>query len=89
MAQNEILLRLKGTSDFSDIQSDVKTLQKYFSGLKLPDNISGKFKGQLQDLERELANYQKQIESGFKTKGDITGLEKTGKKIISLMTEML
>lgn len=88
MAQNEILLKLRGTSDFSDIQSDVKTLQKYFSGLKLPDNISGKFKGQLQDLERELANYQKQIESGFKTKGDITGLEKTGKKIISLMNEV-
>lgn len=88
MANNEILLKLKGISDFSDIQSDVKTLQKYFSGLKLPDNISGKFKGQLQDIERELVNYQKQIESGFKTKGDITGLEKTGKKILSLMNEV-
>lgn len=82
MAQNEILLRLKGTSDFSDIQSDVKTLQEYFKGLKLPKGLTKNLEQSLEGLDKELVTFQQHMNSGFKTKGDITGLEKSGQKII-------
>lgn len=82
MANNEILLKVRGLSDFSDIQDDVKSLQTYFSKLKLPKGIAKNLESSLEGLDKELLTFQKHMDSGFKTKGDITGLEKSGKKII-------
>ena len=88
MANNEILLKLRGVSDFSDIQNNVKALQNYFSKLSLPkDATKGLDKG-LEDLDRELQKFQLHLNSGFKTKGDVTGLEKSGKKIIQLFSNI-
>ena len=88
MANNEILLKLKGVSDFSDIQNNVKTLQSYFSKLKLPKDATKGLDKSLEDLDRELQKFQLHLNSGFKTKGDVTGLEKSGKKIIQLFSNI-
>ena len=84
MAQNEILLRLKGTSDFSDIQSDVAALQKHFSKLNLPKNVTKNLENNFDKLDKELQKFQEHMNSGFKTKSDVTGLEKSGQKIIQI-----
>lgn len=80
----ELLLKIRGIADFSDIQSDVNTLQNYFNKLKLPDGITKKLDKNLEALDKELQNFQQHLNSGFKTKGDVTGLEKSGQKIIQL-----
>ena len=36
------------------------------------------------DLEKEAEKYQKHLNSGFKSKSDVTGLEKAGERIIQL-----
>lgn len=88
MANNEILLKLKAISDFSDVQGNVKTLQKYLTNLKLPNSITKNLGKEFDELDKELQKFQSHINSGFKSKSDITGLEKSGKKIAQLFSNI-
>ena len=88
MANNEILLKLKAISDFSDVQSNVKTLQNYFSKLKLPKGITKNLDKSLEKLDSELQSFQGHLNSGFKNKSDVTGLEKSGQKIVQLFGDI-
>jgi hypothetical protein len=54
----------------------------------LPADLKSKFTGIFSELEKESAKYQKYLDSGFKTKGDVTGLEKTGNRIKSLFESL-
>jgi hypothetical protein len=56
--------------------------------LKLPADLKSKFVGIFSDLEKEAGKYQKILDSGFKTKGDVTGLEKTGNRIKGLFESL-
>ena len=40
------------------------------------------------DLEKEMAKYQKMLDSGFKTKGDITSFDKTGERISNMISRI-
>ena len=82
----EIILKTIG--DFSDVTSNISTVQKSLNQLKLPSDLKTKFTGIFADLEKETSKYQKYLTSGFKTKGDVTGLEKTGNRIKSLFESL-
>ena len=82
----EIILKTIG--DFSDVTSNISTVQKSLNQLKLPTDLKTKFTGIFADLEKETNKYQKHLASGFKTKGDVTGLEKTGNRIKSLFESL-
>ena len=79
---------LKGIADFKDVASNIDMIQKNLNQLKLPADLKSKFTGIFSDLEKESAKYQKYLDSGFKTKGDVTGLEKTGNRIKSLFESL-
>lgn len=85
MSNATMQLHIKTISDFSDVQSNVQNIQQYLNKLKLPDTIKGNFAGIFGNLEKEMAKYQKTLDSGFKTKGDITGFEKSGERISALL----
>lgn len=85
MSNATMRLHIKTISDFSDVQSNVQNIQQYLNKLKLPDTIKGNFAGIFGNLEKEMAKYQKTLDSGFKTKGDITGFEKSGERISALL----
>jgi Skp family chaperone for outer membrane proteins len=51
----------------------------------MPKDLKQKFTGVFADLERETKNYQNLLNSGFKGKKDVTGLEASGKRINALM----
>lgn len=86
-AQN-LKLYIKAISDFSDVQSNVKSVQEVINRLKLPDNLKNSFVGVFSSLEKETEKYQKLLNSGFKTKKDVTGLEQSGEKISQLLTKL-
>ena len=88
MADKVLRLNIKAISDFSDVQNNVQNIQQYLSKLKLPTNLKSNFAGIFGDLEKEMAKYQKALDSGFKTKGDITGFEKNGERISSLLNRL-
>lgn len=79
---------LKGIADFKDVASNIDVIQKNLNQLKLPADLKSKFTGIFSELEKESAKYQKYLDSGFKTKGDVTGLEKTGNRIKSLFESL-
>ena len=86
-AQN-LKLYIKAISDFSDVQSNVKNVQQVLEKLKLPDNLKKNFTGLFTSFEKEAEKYQKFLNSGFKTKKDVTGLEQAGKNITQILTKI-
>ena len=86
-AQN-LKLHIKAITDFSDVQSNVKNVQEVINRLKLPDNLKNSFAGVFSGLEKETEKYQKLLNSGFKNKKDVTGLEQSGEKISQLLTKL-
>lgn len=88
MADRQITFHMKGTGDFSNIKSQVQQLQSVFNKIQLPDNIDKNLKSTFSNLEKEMAKYQRFLDSGFKTKGDVTGLEKSGATIERLIERL-
>lgn len=88
ITSREILMRLKMVSDISDVANNVKEVQRVINGIDAPKDLKQKFTGIFSDLERETKNYQKLLDSGFKGKKDVTGLEASGKRINSLMKSL-
>jgi hypothetical protein len=60
-------------------------LQKKLEKIKLPAKFKDNFDNIFSDLTKETAKYQKLLNSGFKTKKDVTGLEASGQKINTLL----
>ena len=88
MADKEIRFVLKGIGDFSDIQSNVQTVQKAINQLQLPKNLKTNFVNVFDSLDSELVKFQKHLDSGFKKKSDVTGLEQSGERIIKLFKQL-
>lgn len=82
---SEILLKLKMISDVSDVTGNVKQIQQVLNKIDMPKDLKQKFTGVFAELERETKNYQNLLNSGFKGKKDVTGLEASGKRINALM----
>ena len=85
LSKGTLVIDVKAKADFSEVQNKVQDVQGFLNKLKLPDKLAGNFKGIFSDLEKEMAKYQKILDSGFKTKGDITGLEKHGERVSALL----
>ena len=88
MADKVLRLNIKAISDFSDVQNNVQNIQRYLSKLKLPTNLKSNFASMFGDLEKEMTKYQKMLDSGFKTKGDITSFDKIGERISNMISRI-
>ena len=84
----EIQLRLTAISDFSDVTNDVTQIQKVLEKIKMPPGLKSSFEGIFDNLTSETQKYQKLLDSGFKKKGDITGLEASGTRINNLLKRL-
>lgn len=83
-----IQLNLKAIGDFSDVTGDISQVQKMLQQLKLPANLTQNFDGIFTDLTRETKKYQSLLDSGFKKKSDVTGLESSGQRINKLLQKL-
>ena len=83
-----ITLNLKAIGDFSDVTSDIQQVQQMLKKLKLPPNLEQSFESVFTDLTKETTKYQNLLNSGFKKKSDVTGLESSGQKINKLLQKM-
>ena len=81
MDSMDFQLRLKPVMDVSDISGSVQQLQQYLNKLNLPPKLKGEFKSTFIEVENKVASIQQKLDSGFKTKGDVTGLEKEFKSL--------
>ena len=76
---------LKLLGDFSDVNGNISQLQQKLDKIKMPAKFKGNFESMFSDLAKETTKYQKLLNSGFKTKGDVTGLEASGERISTLL----
>ena len=79
---------IKAVSDMKDVVSNIENIQGALNKLKLPDNMKASFDKTFKSLLREVENYQAILNKPTKTKGDVTGLEKSGAKIITLYDQI-
>ena len=84
----DIDVRLRATMDIGDVVSNVSAIQKSFSRLKLPDNISGNLSKKFAEFASEYDRYQKKIAGGIKTQGDYSQAEKSLNRMRTLYQEI-
>ena len=70
--------------DISDVQSNAKAIQNALKNFKMPAGLGEQFEKTFKGLEAEITKVQTLIQSGFKTKSDVTGFEKSKKNINNL-----
>jgi len=68
---------VKGIGDFSDVVSNVGSVQKALTKLKLPDKIGDNLSKNITNFYKEYEKYQKKISEGIKTQGDYNQVEKS------------
>ena len=74
----EAIYKIKAVLDVSDIKSNSKVIQDSLKNVGLPANMSSNFARIFKELEQETDNFKSKLEGSFNTKGDISGLEKSG-----------
>ena len=67
---------VKGIGDFSDVVSNVGSVQKALTKLKLPDKLGDNLSKNITSFYKEYEKYQKKISEGIKTQGDYNQVEK-------------
>lgn len=68
---------VKGIGDFSDVVSNVGSVQKALTKLKLPDKLGDSLNKNITNFYKEYEKYQKKISEGIKTQGDYNQVEKS------------
>lgn len=68
---------VKGIGDFSDVVSNVGSVQKALTKLKLPDKLGDNLNKNITNFYKEYEKYQKKISEGIKTQGDYNQVEKS------------
>ena len=84
----EAIYKIKAVLDVSDIKSNSKVIQDNLKNVGLPANMSSNFARIFKELEQETDNFKSKLEGSFNTKGDISGLEKSGQRISKLYDEI-
>lgn len=75
---------IKGIFNISDIIQGVDKIQASLKGLRVPANFSNSFNTTFTEVYKQLDEIQDKLNRGFKTKGDITGLEKSYRELDKL-----
>ena len=77
-----IIINLKAVSDFNDVVSNAKEIQKALSGISLPKNLEGQFKTFFDNIAKNGQKATEMMTNGFKTKGDLSSFEKITNQLI-------
>lgn len=88
MSKNVVDMTLRANMDVSQISSGVNQIQGILQKLNLPANVKKQFDQLLSTATSDLEKYQQKLNSGFKTKGDLTGLEKAGNALKSSIASL-
>ena len=86
----KVTYTLQGLMNIAEIQQKIKTLQNNLNSLNIKDShLKNDFRNIFGELEKEIKNYQELLQNGFKTKADVSGLNKSGKQIMTLINRIV
>ena len=84
----DTVFRIKAVMDVNDVVSNVGTIQKSLSKLKLPDNLKDNLSKNIGAFYKEYDKYQKKLADGIKTQGDYNQIEKSLNRLRVLYTDI-
>ena len=84
-----ITINLKAVSDFNDVVSNAKQIQTVLNKLKLPESLKGNFDKIFGDIEKYGNKAAESVAKGFKTKGDLSGFEKSVNSVSHAWEQLL
>lgn len=88
MANKDFTLHGTMTLDIAGITSSLSKVQQTLSKIDLKPNLRTSFETTFSNLTSELEKFQSKLNSGFKTKGDVTGLEASATKIRTIFAQL-
>ena len=77
----DIVINFKGNMDVSDIKNSINTVQTTLGKLKLPNDLSKNLTDGFSKAEDAIAQIERRLSNGFKTKSDVTGIAKDFDKL--------
>ena len=77
MTEQVIGVTIKGIGDFSDVVSNVGSVQKALTKLKLPEKLGNNLNKSISNFVKEYDKYQKKISEGIHTQGDQNAINKS------------
>lgn len=80
---------LKMLMDVSNPTSAIGKIQKQLNNLKLPNDLNESFKDSFKELENSVSEVQNRLKAGFKTKSDVSGLEKSFKRVDKAVSDII
>ena len=88
MANQDVTIRMRVLSDFSDAKGDINQLSQYLSKLKMPANTSASFEKTFDKMKSDYTQLQALMSKGIKTKSDFTTFERLTSSIQKAQTEV-
>lgn len=89
MANKNITVMLDMLMNTSNVNSGIGQIRQQLKTLKLPSNLQDSFRKSFSDLDDGVSKIQRRLNSGFKTKNDVTGLEKELKNVDNIITNII
>ena len=89
MANKNITVMLDMLMNTSNVNSGIGQIRQQLKTLKLPSNLQDSFRKSFSDLDDGVSKIQRRLSSGFKTKSDVTGLEKELKNVDNIITNII
>lgn len=83
MADQVFNVTIKGIGDFSDVVSNVNSVQKALTKLKIPDKLGNNLSQNISNFMREYDKYQQKIAGGIKTQGDNNAVNRNLSSMLS------
>lgn len=88
MADKRVSIVFDASMNIAQVKSAVGEIQKAFSNVTMPQNISSSFSKTLESLTREIANFEQRAAKGLENTSDFTALSKSGQKILNLYEDL-
>lgn len=76
MGKNVVDMTIRANMDVSQLSAGISQIQGILQKLNLPPEVRKQFNSLIGTATSDLEKFQSKLQSGFKTKGDITGFEK-------------
>lgn len=89
MANKNITVILDMLMNTSNVNSGIGQIRQQLKTLKLPSSLQESFRKSFSELDDGVSKIQRRINSGFKTKSDVTGLEKELKNVDNIISNII
>lgn len=89
MGKNNVVdMTIRANMELDNISSEVAQVQKVLSKMKIGPELKRSFDQMFEGVTKEIEKVEKSLSNGFKTKGDVTGFEKSSSNLLNSLNKI-